>query len=64
MIISYATNWSVIYDHKTFIVKATDHSLSKQKGDIKERILKIAQNKSSKRIRISEKILAHLPKVM
>jgi len=38
--------------------------LSKQKGDIKERILKIAQNKSSKRIKISEKIPARLPKVM
>jgi hypothetical protein len=32
--------------------------LSKQKGDIKERILKIAQNKSSKRKEISEKIPA------
>jgi hypothetical protein len=27
MIVIYATNWSVIYDHKTFIVQATGYAI-------------------------------------
>jgi hypothetical protein len=37
MIVSYATNWSVIYDPKTFIVQATGcmGAFSKKEGGIK-----------------------------